>query len=99
MIPPPDSNMTAFSDCVFDLEGTGTPSNVNASICQVSNVSSSTGYQGKVMLIQVPIPASYTCDETVSTGCWVTLEMGFSDVYDVTTWSAYISGDPVRLIE
>lgn len=99
VIPPPDSNMAAFPNCVFDLEGTGTPSNVDASICKVSNVSSSTGYQGKVMLIQVPIPASYTCDETVSTGCWVTLEMGFSDVYDVTTWSAYISGDPVRLIE
>lgn len=97
--PPADSNMSDFTGCVFDLEGTGTPGSVTASECKVSNVSSGTGYQGKVMLIQVPIPSTYTCNESSATGCWVTLEMGFSDVNDVTTWSAYISGDPVRLIE
>ena len=88
-----------FSGCTFDLEGTGSPAGANPSQCKVTGVSSTAGYNGKVMLIQVPIPDSYECDETDPEGCWAILEMGFSDVHDFTTWSAYISGDPVRLIE
>lgn len=99
VLPPADSNMTTFSGCVFDLDGTGTPPNTLPNSCRVNGVSSANGFNGKVMLIQVPIPASYQCDESLPTGCWVKLEMGFSDVHDFTTWSAYISGDPVRLVE
>lgn len=99
VVPPADSNLTNFTDCTFELDGTGTPASTSPSTCQVNNVSSAAGYNGRVMLIQVPIPETYTCDESVDTGCWVTLEMGFTDVHDFTTWSAYISGDPVRLVD
>jgi hypothetical protein len=94
-----DSNMaaTGFSGCSFELEGySGTPSGANASNCSVSTTSS---FNGRVLLIQVPIPDSYTCDDTSGSGCWIKLRMNGTDIHDFTTWSAYISGDPVRLIE
>ena len=98
VIPPTDSNMygSGFSGCEFDLEGSSSTSGMDSSTCSVTTTSS---YNGRVLLIQVPIPDSYTCDETVSTGCWVKLRMNGTDIHDFTTWSAYISGDPVRLIE
>ena len=96
VIPPADSNMSVFTGCAFDLEGVSPTPNANASDCSIATTSD---YNGRVLLIQVPLPDSYECDETVSTGCWVKLRMNGSDIHDFTTWSAYISGDPVRLIE
>lgn len=96
VMPPADSNMTTFSGCSFDLENTGVPSTADATDCSVSATS---GFNGRVMLIQVPIPDTYECNEADATGCWVSLQMTGSDLHDFTTWSAYISGDPVRLID
>lgn len=96
VVPPADSNMSAFSGCAFELEGTSSTPNTNPSTCSVTTTSS---YNGRVLLIQVPLPDTYECDESASTGCWVKLKMNASDIHDFTTWSAYISGDPVRLIE
>ena len=96
VLPPADSNMSNFSGCEFELEGHSNTPNTNSSTCSVTTTGD---YNGRVLLIQVPLPDSYECDETVSTGCWVKLRMNGSDIHDFTTWSAYISGDPVRLIE
>jgi hypothetical protein len=63
-------------------------------------VSSSAGFNGRAIIAKVPIPDSYDCDETSTTGCWVRVQAVFSGgVTDTTTWSATMNGDPVRLVE
>ena len=50
--------------------------------------------------IRVPIPSTYTCTSTEAGGCWFRLQVTFpGGVSDITTWSARVEGDPVRLIE
>jgi hypothetical protein len=101
-ITPPAENMysggTVFSGCQFTLDG-GTTSNT-PSTCTVKNVNSNNGYQGKTLLIDVPIPTNYTCATTSATGCWIKVKAVYpSGVSDVTTWSAAILGNPIRLVE
>ncbi len=98
VLPPDDPGApAAFDGCVFNIDG-GASISYNSSTCTLQNVTHST-YNGKVVVIDVPIPESYTCNDTSETGCWVKLRMQFTDAHDVTTWTAYISGDPVRLIQ
>jgi hypothetical protein len=59
-------------------------------------------YDGKWEKISVPIPSSYSCNDTSPTGCWVRLEFYYgsaSKPQDTTSWTASIEGDPVRLVE
>ncbi len=99
---PPIEFASTFSGCEFQLDG-GTPS-TEASTCKVKNVSS-TNYQGKQLIIDVPIPQNYTCTSTSPTGCWIKISAeyknnsGTATVNDVTTWSAAILGNPVRIVE
>lgn len=98
-VQPPDdpSSPANFTGCVFNIDG-GASISYDSNTCTLQNVTNST-YNGKVVIIDIPIPESYDCDEASEDGCWVKLRMQFSDAHDFTTWSAYISGDPVRLIE
>ena len=59
------------------------------------------GWNGKSETIAVPIPSNYTCDYTSPGGCWFRVRVTFAGgtVNDTTTWTAYVIGDPVRLIE
>jgi len=98
ILPPPEYGST-FSGCEFSRDGGGSLS-TQSSICKLNNVSAANGYQGKLVTIDVPIPADYDCDEDSPTGCWVTVVADFpGGVNDVTTWSAAILGNPVRLVE
>lgn len=46
--------------------------------------------------IWIELPADYTC----AADCWWKVRYNYSDEStDTTTWSAYIEGNPVRLIE
>ncbi|MEP9365603.1 flp pilus-assembly TadE/G-like family protein [Nocardioides sp. CN2-186] len=58
-------------------------------------------WNGKSETIAVPVPSSYTCTYNSPGGCWFRLKVNFGSgaVQDTTTWTAYVSGDPVRLIE
>jgi hypothetical protein len=60
-----------------------------------------TKWDGKGETVGVPIPSSYNCSYTLAGGCWFRLNVSFASgsVTDTTTWTAYVSGDPVRLIE
>jgi len=64
-------------------------------------ISINSDWNGKGETVAVPIPSTYTCSYTSSGGCWFRLQVGFASgtVFDTTTWTAYVSGDPVRLIE
>lgn len=96
---PPAEFASTFSGCTFARDGGGTLSST-ASTCTLSSVSSSNGYQGKLVTIDVPIPSNYTCTDSSPTGCWIQVKASFpGGVNDVTTWSAAILGNPVRLVE
>lgn len=106
IVPPPDSNVAAFSGCSATLTGGSSP-NISASPCRLNDVSSGNGYNGQRVQVRVPIPDTYTCG-TVSGStrvigrgdCWVRLRFNWSSsVQDTTTWRASILGDPVRLTE
>lgn len=54
---------------------------------------------GQVVHMVIPIPNNYSCDNSDLRGCWFRVEMNYGgSVTDLTTWSATIGGDPVRLI-
>jgi hypothetical protein len=112
VLPPTDSNVTggAFSGCQFTQppgNSTGPPwgtfSNT-ASGCKITGVSNSgsPSYNGQWVTWQVPIPNTYTCNSADPLGCWTKLQFIYpngTSVNDTTTWSAYILGEPVRLIQ
>jgi len=103
MLPPsePSTGLSAFSGCSFSKDDTGSGGmTTNASTCTISNVSSTTGYQGRSVNIDIPIPKDYDCDDHVLTGCWIKVRAAFpGGVADTTTWSAAILGNPIRLVE
>ena len=114
VLPPPDSNVAGgvFANCEYVKppgNSTGPPWGTFISTsngCQVTGVSnqSSPGpsYNGQWVTYQVPIPDDYDCDDTVQTGCWTRLRFSYpagTTVNDTTTWTAFMLGDPVRLIK
>ena len=68
--------------------------------CQMTNVQSSTGFQGKSQVIRVAIPVGYTCNESDPYGCWFKIRFQYpSGTHDATTWATDLVGQPVRLVE
>jgi hypothetical protein len=55
-------------------------------------------YDNHMMNITVEIPDDYTC---TGNGCWWKVRYNYDSfpVHDTTTWSAYIDGNPIRLVE
>ncbi len=96
VLPPTDSNLSgAISGCV----GSGV---VNGALtnCQLNNVSNGSGWNGKSEFVRIPIPSTYTCTADQPGGCWFRLQVSFpGGVNDTTTWTAQITGDPIRLIK
>ncbi len=112
VLPPADSNVSGglFSNCLFTKppgNSSGPPwgsFSATSSGCQITNVSSggSPSYNGQWVTWEIPIPSDYTCDASDSLGCWVKLQFVYpagTNVTDTTTWSAYILGEPVRIIK
>lgn len=69
--------------------------------CQVTGIRNENGWNGQAETIVVPIPADYGCNWQSAGGCWFRVQVNFGSgsVTDQTTWSASVSGDPVRLLE
>lgn len=96
---PPSEYASNFSGCSFERND-GASLSTNASTCTMTNVSAGTGFDGKSVNVDIPIPEDYTCDQDVLTGCWVKVLADFpAGVNDTTTWSAAILGNPIRLVE
>ena len=55
----------------------------------------------KLQMITGPIPADYSCNYNAVGGCWFRVNVNFlgSTVHNVTTWTATIEGDPVRIVQ
>lgn len=57
---------------------------------------------GNLLTINVDVPTDWDCDELSPTGCYIRVRVDFpvgTTVYDHTTWSVRVVGDPIRLIE
>ena len=109
VLPPPDSNVSggAFANCGYTQPAGNSvgppwgPIVATSTGCQVNGVISGS-YNGQWVTFEVPIPADYDCDDTDPLGCWTRLRFAYpvgTNVTDTTTWSAFMVGDPVRLIE
>jgi hypothetical protein len=97
ILAPADANVS-FTGCTFTRDNGGSLS--VSSNCQLNNVSSGTGFNGRIVQVDVPIPDNYDCDDSTPTGCWTKVLADFpGGVNDTTTWSASILGSPVRLVE
>jgi hypothetical protein len=96
--PPADSGLSTFSGCTVVQ---GPPSATAQSPLGGCALHSDGSFNGRWVIVNVPIPSGYTCDTSSSTGCWVGIRYDYSSgtVQDTTTWSASILGDPVRLVE
>jgi hypothetical protein len=97
-VQPPSEYGSTFTDCTFKRDNAAA---VNAATCSQAAMTSSV-YNGRLVTVTIPIPAGYTCDSTVKTGCWVRIQMSYAGgatPSDTTTWSASIDGDPIRLVE
>ncbi len=94
--PPTDSGLGSFSNCSYIKPGTSSPATLSS--CTITSVTSSV-YNGKWVRVIIPIPSTYTCAMTDPRGCWTTINYSFNNVlHDVTSWNAYVDGDPVRLV-
>jgi hypothetical protein len=94
----PTETAGGFTDCTFSRNDGGSL-NVSSN-CKLNKVSSSKGFNGRIVEVDIPIPSDYDCDDHLPTGCWTKVQAAFPDgVQDTTTWSASILGSPVRLVE
>jgi Putative Flp pilus-assembly TadE/G-like len=79
------------------LDCTWSASNGDSGSTCIINVSAKI-YNDHLITIQIPIPQDYTCsgDE-----CWfrATYDYTGSGTHDTTTWTAYIVGNPIHLVE
>ena len=93
---PPTESTNGIGTCT----GSGV---VNGTLtgCRITGISAANGWNGKTQHIRVQVPPGYTCTESSAGGCWYRVQVGFGSgtVTDVTTWTAVVEGDPVRLIE
>ncbi|GMQ85586.1 MAG: hypothetical protein BMS9Abin07_1153 [Acidimicrobiia bacterium] len=106
-----DSSDTGATDTLNILDGTGVaPANctwekldnewalvASGNGCSM-NIDTGSG-DNHFFVFTVPLPDSYTCS---GAGCWFKVFYDYSgggNLRDVTTWRAYIEGNPIRIIE
>jgi hypothetical protein len=98
LLSPSDASVP-LDDCTFTRDG-GAIVGATVSGCTISGVTT-TDYNGRNVIVKIPIPPGYTCAVSDPLGCWTRVEVTVANatgVADTTTWSATMTGDPVRLI-
>ncbi len=89
--------LTIFSNSTSSPACTWTASNGDSGSSCIINVSAKK-YNNELITVAIPIPEDYTCtgDE-----CWFRVAYNYTgtQVHDTTTWTAYITGNPIRLVE
>lgn len=81
------------------------PNNPTGDCTIQTTTSGSNTYQNRWVHIEINLPSTYSCNESVAdpttTGgsCWWQIKYNTSSsLNDYTTWTAFIQGDPVRLV-
>ncbi|MGZ8762134.1 MAG: pilus assembly protein TadG-related protein [Acidimicrobiia bacterium] len=104
VIPPSDSGLSSFSGCrrsTVPGSSTGPPwgTMVDATGCTITGITRN-GYNGQWVEMEIPIPSTYTCQDSSPTGCWTKIRYNFNNrLHDVTSWTARLDGDPVRIVK
>ncbi|MEM9200792.1 MAG: pilus assembly protein TadG-related protein [Actinomycetota bacterium] len=104
-VPPADSGLGSFTSCDFVFfNENGSTADLNETGCTALQSNNSQlrngGSNGDSIAAIIDIPVGYTCDEANPFGCWVTAQMVFyGNPSDTTTWSAVLTGDPIRLTD
>jgi hypothetical protein len=99
LLPPSDASGTPFS-CSFTRDGASVAgTGVTVSGCTMSGITNAQ-YNGRNVIVRIPIPSDYNCAVASPTGCWTKVRVTFPSgtPADTTTWSASMTGDPIRLI-
>ena len=101
LLPPSDAGGGAFN-CSFSRDGQVPAPGVTITGCQMAGITSA-NYNGRNVIVKIPIPGNYTCDVADPLGCWVKVRIAVvgagATPADTTTWSAAMTGDPIRLIQ
>ena len=95
----PDGGTIPTCQAYGDVLGTEL-SPVTVANCTLSSLG--INYDGKNQSLVVPIPSNYTCDDANPAACWWTISLtapAGASPSDRTTWTASVTGDPVRLLE
>ncbi len=88
----------SYSGCT----GSGVTTSITSTCSFTVTAGSPSVFNGRYEVVKVPIPLGYTCNDGNSADCWVKLQYSYgsgSAPTDVTTWSAKLEGDPIRLVE
>jgi hypothetical protein len=95
-----DAGGTPFS-CSFSRDGQVPAPGVTITGCQMAGITTA-NYNGRNVVVRIPIPGNYTCNVADPLGCWVKVRVAVvgagATPSDTTTWSATMTGDPIRLI-
>ncbi|MCI0542816.1 MAG: pilus assembly protein TadG-related protein [Actinobacteria bacterium] len=78
--------------CAWSVSGP----NVNGCTLRTT-VNGTAQYNGQWVEATIPIPDTYTCDDTNPIGCFWTMRLELNTQHDRTTWEARVIGNPVRL--
>jgi hypothetical protein len=98
LVSPPDATVP-LDDCSFSRDG-GPTVGATVSGCTITGITQP-NYNGRNVIVRIPIPADYDCAVADPLGCWTKVRVDVTSggsVTDTTTWSATMTGDPVRLI-
>ncbi len=106
ILPPADAKAgtspLTLNNCLGMGDVVGSPTSGSAlnSSCQLTNVSSANGWNGKLQVIRVQLPVNYTCTDSDPNGCWFQIRFNFSGGdRDTTSWSTSLDGQPVRIVQ
>jgi hypothetical protein len=85
-----EATAAALTDCIVSRDGTTPPPGVTVSGCAVSGITAA-NYNGRNLIVQVPIPAGYSCEVANPLGCWAKVRVSVvgagATPADTTTWS------------
>jgi hypothetical protein len=96
--------LTTLTGCVGKDRASGSMQ-VSPNNCTVTGINGDDAlrprWQGSLATVEVKIPDTYSCVDTDDAECWFRIFVDFPDngVADATTWTASVSGDPVRLTQ
>ena len=95
----------SVTDTLTIASGNGDPMSCSWTATNGNNGSSCTidisarRFNNELVTITIPIPETYACS---GLSCWFTATYSYAgsdEVHDTTTWSAFIVGNPIRLVE
>lgn len=83
--------------CDWVATSTTAPSNATAGSGACDINASARRFNNELITMTIPIPDTYTC---TGDGCWWKIDYTIAgQMKETTTWSAYIDGAPVRIVE